>query len=315
MNTRLIKTALPGIVWLLSLFSCSSEDPVPQPLPEPTLNASDSLVLTELYKAFEGEKWAPPGMGWDLTDIHTWGGVSAVLDSVHNEYRVFKVILNQPSWEFPQGYISERIGDLPYLMDFRVGGRGLRGPIPESLFKLPFLLNVRIAGTSISGEIPDYVFQCPSLLRLDLCGNYHYGEVPDAITLWNNPEATCLLRENDLSGEVPAGIKIKELDLSNNDFTEFPFEYCFNDYPRILMTRNPFSVDIPDSVLNNPDAVANLYAWTHAARFPNIPDWWYNGGPPDPEETENFQAAQASRTAAPIRTRIELRTDIPLPGR
>lgn len=113
MNTRLIKTALPGIVWLLSLFSCSSEDPVPQPLPEPTLNASDSLVLTELYKAFEGEKWAPPGMGWDLTDIHTWGGVSAVLDSVHNEYRVFKVILNQPSWDFRRATFRNGLATCP----------------------------------------------------------------------------------------------------------------------------------------------------------------------------------------------------------
>ena len=311
MIAHYLKAILLGAVLPALLLSCSSDDEHgPQPLPEPTLNPSDSLVLTELYKAFEGEKWE---VTWDLTDIYTWGGVSAVLDSVHNEYRVFSVILNQTSWEVPQGYISERIGDLPYLMEFRVGGRGLRGPIPESLFKLPYLVYVRIAGTSISGEIPDYVFQCPTLVKLDLSGNYHYGEVPDAITQWDNPDGICWLTQNDLNGEVPAGIKIKELDLTANDFTDYPFEYCFNDYPQILMPGNPFAVEIPEEVLADPDASTNLFYWTHGYPFPGeLPDWWIDGAP---EEAGSLQTAQPSRTAAPIRTRIELRTDMPLPGR
>lgn len=71
MIAHYLKAILLGAVLPALLLSCSSDDEHgPQPLPEPTLNPSDSLVLTELYKAFEGEKWE---VTWDLTDIYTWG--------------------------------------------------------------------------------------------------------------------------------------------------------------------------------------------------------------------------------------------------
>lgn len=317
MKHLFLKTLLWGAVLPVCLFSCSSDDPPgPQPLPEPTLNPSDSLALTELYKAYDGDNW---DVTWDLTDYRTWGGVSAVYDSAHNEYRVFKVILNQTSTPVPQGYISEAIGDIPYLMDFRVGGRGLRGSIPEGLFKLPYVQLVRIAGTSISGEIPGFVFQAPSLYWLDLDGNELYGEIPDEITEWDNPEGHCSLRQNHLSGKVPSGIKIKELWLRSNDFTEFPFEYCFSDYPVISMPENHFGGAIPDEVLADPEAMRRLWSWSASDDFTNLPDWWLNGErpPKQPEEEEGSgQAVQTSQTAMPpLRTRMELRTDIQLPGR
>lgn len=104
-----------------------------------------------------------------------------------------------------------------------------------------------------------------------------------------------------------------KLDLTANDFTDYPFEYCFNDHPQILMPGNPFAVEIPEEVLADPDASTNLFYWTYGYPFPGeLPDWWADG---DPEEAGSLQATQAPRAAVPIRTRIELRTDLPLPGR
>ena len=162
------------------------------------------------------------------------------------------------------------------------------------------------------------MFQAPSLYWLDLDGNELYGEIPDEITEWDNPEGHCSLRQNHLSGKVPSGIKIKELWLRSNDFTEFPFEYCFSDYPVISMPENHFGGAIPDEVLADPEAMRRLWSWSASDDFTNLPDWWLNGErpPKQPEEEEGSgQAVKASQTAMPLRTRMELRTDIQLPGR
>lgn len=107
----------------LAVASCSSDDepaPLPQEPPEPTMNVSDSLALVEIYKAADGDNWA---VTWDLTDIQTWGGVTVAYDSAHNEYRVVALEVNQNSHEHAQGYLSERVGDLTYLMSYGAGGR------------------------------------------------------------------------------------------------------------------------------------------------------------------------------------------------
>lgn len=296
----------------LAVASCSSDDepaPLPQEPPEPTMNVSDSLALVEIYKAADGDNWA---VTWDLTDIQTWGGVTVAYDSVHNEYRVVALEVNQNSHEHAQGYLSERVGDLTYLMSYGAGGKGITGGIPESLFKLKYLKFVWIGTTSISGIIPGFVFQCPSLEFLILTNN-HTGELPEEIAQWDNPEAECRLYHNRLEGKVPDGIKIRRLDLSNNKYKEFPFEYCFTPQPVIQMRGNPIQGTIPEDVLDDWDALRRLYYWS-LGDFSNAPAWWNDGPPDNPDMGEVEASSRLLQKARPLKTRLEVRTDILLPG-
>ena len=297
---------------LNTFFSCSDDGPaVPTERPEPTMNASDSLALVDIYKAADGDKWL---IKWDLTNWHSWGGAGAVYDSVNNEYRIVQLILNQDSSPEPQGIISERVGDLPYLVYFAAGGSGYTGEIPESLFRLQHLQHVRILGTSIGGEIPGYVFQAPSLEMLELNGNGFYGEIPDEIAEWDNPDAQCWLCFNHLSGKVPEGINIAWLQLRNNEYTEYPFDYLFTD-TRVIMFNNYITGVIPDSVLNDLEALKRLWMYS-AGEFTNEPDWWDGYiWPFDDEEEETSFAATTRMMSAPLKTRIEILDDVKLPGR
>lgn len=84
------------------------------------------------------------------------------------------------------------------------------------------------------------------------------------------------------------------------------------------MEENHLGGAIPDEVLADPEAIRRLYHWTFSDGFTNLPDWWLNGEEPpkQPEEEEGSgQAVQTSQTAMPLRTRMELRTDIQLPSR
>ena len=315
MKTRLFFSLLCAGL-LSTFFSCSSDDEpaVPTERPEPTLNASDSLALVDIYKAADGDNWYVP---WDLTDWRTWGGAGAVYDSVNNEYRVVQIIINQNSPSTPHGYISDRVCDLPYLMRLWGGGKNLTFKIPDRIAELKYLTEVWIT-VPIKTELSGAIFKCPSLEYLNISNSDLYGELPEEIAEWDNPEARCFLQVNKLTGKVPSGIKIKLLDLKYNEYTKYPFEYCFADFPAIIMDYNPIYDTIPDEVLNDLEALKRLRGRCYK-EFTNEPDWWDDGvlfvPGPDDEEEETSSAATTRMMSAPLKTRIEILDDVKLPGR
>lgn len=308
-----------SLLCIMAGFSaCSDDEPAgPVERPAPTLNASDSLALVDIYKAADGDHWFVP---WDLHDIYTWGGVGAAYDSVHNEYRVVYLMINQNSSPNPQGHVSlERVGDLPYLMMLTAGGERMTCTLDEKLFRLPYLKTVRMS-CYIGTELPGYVFQAPSLERLDLSSTGFYGELPEEIAEWDNPKGICQLWYNHLTGKVPSGIDIRLLELHYNEYTEYPFEYCFDRDTEINMSYNYITGVIPDSVLNDLHALVRLRAMTlgqlDGCDFSNPPEWWDSPFWPDPDEEEESSAtsvATRSLSSGPLKTRMEILTDVKLP--
>ena len=100
-----------------------------------------------------------------------------------------------------------------------------------------------------------------------------------------------------------------------NEYTEYPYEYCFADFPAIIMNNNPISGTIPDEILNDLEALQRLWGRC-SGEFTNEPDWWDGYiWPFDDEEEETSFAATTRMMSAPLKTRIEILDDVKLPGR
>ena len=101
------KCWLSIIALLMLVCSCSDDERKEIPTPaKPYLNVKDSLALVDIYKQAHGEGWTL--VDWDLENIQTWGGVTAALDTVMNEYRVVGFVMQDGS----NGILSDKIGDL-----------------------------------------------------------------------------------------------------------------------------------------------------------------------------------------------------------
>lgn len=95
------KCWLSIIALLMLVCSCSDDERKEIPTPaKPYLNVKDSLALVDIYKQAHGEGWTL--VDWDLENIQTWGGVTAALDTVMNEYRVVGFVMQDGSMVFYQ---------------------------------------------------------------------------------------------------------------------------------------------------------------------------------------------------------------------
>ena len=65
-------------------------------------------------------------------NIQTWGGVTAALDTVMNEYRVVGFVMQDGS----SGILSDKIGDLVELRSLSLYGKGLYGELPKTIGNL-----------------------------------------------------------------------------------------------------------------------------------------------------------------------------------
>ena len=68
------------------------------------------------------------------------------------------------------------------------------------------------------------------------------------------------------------------IDLKFNQYTEYPFEYCAEDKPFVDLSYNYVTGIIPDSILQNSDALSKLEFMTFNQRddchFTNEPQDW-----------------------------------------
>ena len=120
------KCWLSIIALLMLVCSCSDDERREIPTPaKPYLNVKDSLALVDIYKQAHGEGWTL--VDWDLENIQTWGGVTAALDTVMNEYRVVGFVMQDGS----SGILSDKIGDLVELRSLSLYGKGLYGELPK----------------------------------------------------------------------------------------------------------------------------------------------------------------------------------------
>ena len=116
---------------LMLFYACSSNDEpeAPKEKLEPTFHRGDSLALVNIYKAADGDNWR--NGKWDLNDFMTWSGVSAYLDTVHNEYRVCELYIRATSEA--HGTLSPSLGDLTELRSLIfTDAANIKGQIPPA---------------------------------------------------------------------------------------------------------------------------------------------------------------------------------------
>lgn len=271
------------IIFLSLLFvafsSCKKEtDAIYDPLSgPPRLNIQDSIAIVDLWKKADGPNWV---IKWDLKNIYTWGGAGVRLDKEKNEYRIVQLIINLPEAPNVKGEISSSLGELTELEWFQVAGVGITGKIPASVKNLKKMRFFKIQHTGIRDTLPADIFLLPKLTTLDFDCNVHItGKIPDEIVNLPYDMISLRLTYNSLSGKIPSGIrKTKRPQFFGNCFTEFPFEYCESDAVMINLKDNEISGIIPDSILNDKDALERLRLMTlkqkPGFRFENQPDSW-----------------------------------------
>ena len=267
------------ITFFFILGSCSSDTDgvgLQDTPPVPHLNVQDSLLTVEIWRQAGGEHWP---IKWDLTNFYTWAGIGVALDTDKNEYRILKLYLNITNDNSTAGTLSDKIGELEELRFFYISGLGITGGIPKSLGKLKHLWELRICYTSMVGTIPKELFLLPELQTLEIDNNrYIGGELPKEIAQISPTLQKCQLFFNNLSGKVPSGIQFKTLRLDGNQYTEFPFEYCKKGATYVYMTDNFITGVIPDSILNDTEAVTKLHVMAchqlNGCKFENAPDLW-----------------------------------------
>ena len=190
------KCWLSIIALLMLVCSCSDDERREIPTPaKPYLNVKDSLALVDIYKQAHGEGWTL--VDWDLENIQTWGGVTAALDTVMNEYRVVGFVMQDVMQiyfnEFTE--IPKEFGNLPKSGVYMMQHNKFAGEVPETLrfyensdessgisgidlsyncftsFPWSFFtddddcLVPHLWGNRLSGTIPDEVFKSPKWER------------------------------------------------------------------------------------------------------------------------------------------------------
>ena len=263
---------------LITLYACNSNDEpeLPKVKPEPRLSKVDSLALVKIYQTADGDNWK--NGKWNLKDFKTWTGISAYLDTIHNEYRVFELYVRATSEA--HGTLSPSLGELTELRYLTfTDANNITGEIPKSISKLVNLREMNITNTSCTGGIPKEIFLLPQLKWINLYNNEKLGgELPQEIALVEDPEAIFDFCNCGLSGKIPDNIKIRIVRLWYNKYTEFPFHYCLQEQTTLSMKHNFISGEIPDYILNNEKALKALHIMTlnqlDGCTFSNAPEWW-----------------------------------------
>ena len=208
--------------------SCSDDERREIPTPaKPYLNVKDSLALVDIYKQAHGEGWTL--VDWDLENIQTWGGVTAALDTVMNEYRVVGFVMQDGS----SGILSDKIGDLVELRSLSLYGKGLYGELPKTIGNLVNLESLVVSSTSLSGALPKEIGNLKNIEVMQIYFN-EFTEIPKEFG--NLPKSgVYMMQHNKFAGEVPETLRFYEnsdessgisgIDLSYNCFTSFPWSF------------------------------------------------------------------------------------------
>ena len=118
------------------------------------MNKQDSLAIVAFYHSMKCAEWKG-GFHWDLKDYTTWGGITAVLDTEKNEYRITEIEVPDAKRFLPDGYsLPAELADLTALRSLIVwGDERAEGGIPEEIFNCP-LDTLYAIGAGFQASVP-----------------------------------------------------------------------------------------------------------------------------------------------------------------
>ncbi|CAL4961478.1 unnamed protein product [Urochloa decumbens] len=116
------------------------------------------------------------------------------------------------------GTLLSELGKHSALIYVEADNNELTGSIPEGLCAGGKFMTLTATGNRLNGSIPEGLANCTTLQGLHLESNQLSGEVPQA--LWTMGIKTLILRNNQLTGRLPAtmAINLTRLNIENNQF-------------------------------------------------------------------------------------------------
>ncbi len=158
------------------------------------------------------------------------------------------------------GSIPSEIGDLTSLEVLFLGNNQLSGAIPAEIGNLTRLERLGLDGNALTGEIPSEIANLTSLQWLSLDRNNLTGAIPSEIANLTRLELLILRDNTELTGELPAGLRLLplvELDIRNtcittpadSDFQTWLAGITFLDTDRVCavgVTVTPTVLTVPE---------------------------------------------------------------------
>ena len=185
----------------LLVCACNNNDEPAGPA-EPLMNKQDSLAIVAFYHSMKCAEWKG-GFHWDLKDYTTWGGITAVLDTEKNEYRITEIEVPDAKRFLPDGYsLPAELADLTALRSLIVwGDERAEGGIPEEIFNCP-LDTLYAIGAGFQASVPQRLWtrSYTSAHPFSVGPNDSSQSNPDLNDNWENLDAI-YLNTKDLSGE------------------------------------------------------------------------------------------------------------------
>lgn len=185
----------------LLVCACNNNDEPAGPA-EPLMNKQDSLAIVAFYHSMKCAEWKG-GFHWDLKDYTTWGGITAVLDTEKNEYRITEIEVPDAKRFLPDGYsLPAELADLTALRSLIVwGDERAEGGIPEEIFNCP-LDTLYAIGAGFQASVPQRLWtrSFTSVHPFSVGPNDSSQSNPDLNDNWENLDAI-YLNTKDLSGE------------------------------------------------------------------------------------------------------------------
>lgn len=177
----------------LLVCACNNNDEPAGPA-EPLMNKQDSLAIVAFYHSMKCAEWKG-GFHWDLKDYTTWGGITAVLDTEKNEYRITEIEVPDAKRFLPDGYsLPAELADLTALRSLIVwGDERAEGGIPEEIFNCP-LDTLYAIGAGFQASVPQRLWtrSFTSVHPFSVGPNDSSQSNPDLNDNWENQNAIYL---------------------------------------------------------------------------------------------------------------------------
>ncbi len=203
----------------------------------PTVNESDSTILSLLYDELGGENWIN-NQGWGEGSPLAWEGTF---------------------WSTP----DPESEDLPRLISLVLNGNNLTDTIPGEIGGLTELQILDFSQNNLSGNIPSSIGNLTKLVNLSLNDNQLTGKIPASVGTLANLENLDLFN-NNMFGELPRTlgglVNLKQFEIQNNDFIGFVPAVIgtLNNLEILRMDNNQFEGVLPDG-LGAMESLAVLY--------------------------------------------------------
>ena len=200
---------------------------------------------------------------------------------------------HRPNLKTLSGKLPKEIGNLREARYIDLSGQGFTGELPSELGQLSSLRELLVSYNQLSGTIPASLGQLKGLQLLNLEHNQFSGNIPEALTALNGLYQL-YLNGNKLIGRIPADLAGAQqpnlfwIDLRDNDLTgHLPArikQYLPNDkqyahihglpeygYAIFAVSGNRLSGSVPQEYLQYPKTLKHLLP-QRGEGFANLPN-------------------------------------------